>query len=257
MNQLERPQYYEGEYLSADDLAAIVRFARIAQARHGLGAHVWGLAAGLTLVERPLAGDDVEIVLTPGIGWDGHARPLVALAPQRLSLDLFSSFQEDTPAAGVPIEVWLTYRELAAKPPAPGFACPDDDLHGRVVETFRIELRRTPVTDYHAVTMASRSIEARQALKAFDATAPVLFDESVAAQSFPETGDRERWPLFAGIVRWRKDAGQPGRLIKRIDDDRNATRKGRRYLGAVAETILAPDGVLRLRDRSRIPPTSP
>ena len=253
MNQLERPQYYEGEYLSAEDLAAIVRFARIAQGRHALGAHVWGLAAGLSLVERPLAGDDVEIVLTPGIGWDGHARPLVALAPQRLTLELFASFTDDTPAGGVPIEVWLTYRELPAKPPGIGFGCPEDDRYGRVVETFRIELRRTPVTDYHAVSMASRSIEARLALKAFDAAGPVLFDESVAAQTFPDSGDRERWPLFAGIVRWRKDAGQPGRLIKRIDDDRNATRRGRRYLGTVAETILAPDGVLRLRDRAKDP----
>lgn len=254
MNQLERPQYYEGEYLSAEDLNAIVRYARLAHARHGLGAHVWGLAAGLTLAERTLAGgDDVEMVLTPGVGWDGYARPLLALAPQRIPLDLFANFQDVTPATGVPIEVWLAYRELPAKPPGPGFACPDDELFGRAVETFTIELRYTPLTDYHAVTIASRSIDARQALKEFDATKPILFDESVAAQTFPESGDRQRWPLFIGVVRWRKDVGQPGRLIKRTDEDKNVTRKGRRYLGAVAETIFAADGVLRLRDRTRDP----
>jgi hypothetical protein len=253
MDQLERPQYYEGEYLSADDLAAIVRYARTGQAQHALAAHVWGLAIGLELVERPLTGDDVEMVLTPGIAWDGHARTLVALAPQRLSLDLFADFQDTTVPAGVPIEIWLTYRELAAKPPGVGFACPDDDLHGRVVETFRIEVRRSPITDYHSVTIAGRSIEAQKALTTFDASKPILFDESVPAQTFPDSGDRQRWPIFVGIVRWRMDAGQPGRLIRRIDDDRNATRKGRRYIGAVAETILAPDGVLRLRDRSKDP----
>ena len=39
MDQNERPQYYEGQYLGAEDLAAIVRFARNGQARHALGAH--------------------------------------------------------------------------------------------------------------------------------------------------------------------------------------------------------------------------
>jgi hypothetical protein len=253
MSQLERPQYYEGEYLSADDLAALVRYARTMQARHALGAHVWGLAYGLELVERALAGDDVEMVLTPGVGWDGHARPIVALSPQRLPLDLFADLQDPTPPAGVPVEVWLAYRELPAKPPGPGFSCPEDERFGRALETFRIEIRPIPAADYHAVAIASRSIEAQKALQTFDASKPPLFDEAVPAQTFPESGDRERWPVFAGLVRWRKDAGQPGRLIKRTDADRNAARAQRRYVGAVAETILAPDGVLRLRDRSKDP----
>src|SRR6476646_7282483 len=164
MDQLERPQYYEGEYISADDLAAIVRYARLGQARHGLGAHVWGIGIGLELVERALTGDDVEMVITPGIAWDGHARGLIALAPQRLPLDLFANFQDDTVVEGVPVEVWLSYRELAANPPGVGFACPEDELYGRAVETFRVELRRTPMIDTHTVSIASRSIAARSAL---------------------------------------------------------------------------------------------
>jgi hypothetical protein len=95
-------------------------------------------------------------------------------------------------------------------------------------------------------------VEATKALSTFDASRKPLFDESVPSQTFPDT-DRQRWPIFIGIVRWRKDAGQPGRLIKRIDADRNATRAARRYLGVVAETVFAADGVLRLRDRSNDP----
>ena len=252
MDQLERPQYYEGEYLSADDLAAIVRYARTAQARHALGAHTWGIALGLDLVERPLAGDDVEMVLTPGIAWDGYARPLVALAPQRIALDLFADLQDATAPTGVPVEVWLAYRELPANPPGVGFSCAEDDLHSRIVESYRIEVRPSPVADYHAVTVASRPVEATRALSTFDASRKPLFDESVPSQTFPDT-DRQRWPIFVGIARWRKDTGQPGRLIKRIDADRNATRASRRYLGVVAETVFAADGVLRLRDRSNDP----
>jgi endosialidase-like protein len=252
MDQLERPQYYEGEYLSADDLAAIVRYARTAQARHALGAHTWGIALGLDLVERPLTGDDVEMMLTPGVAWDGYARPLVTLAPQRLALDLFADLQDATTASGVPVEIWLTYRELPASPPGVGFSCPEDELHSRIVESYRLEVRPSPVADHHAVTIASRSIEATKALSTFDSSRKPLFDESVPSQTFPDT-DRQRWPVFIGVVRWRKDLGQPGRLIKRIDADRNASRAGRRYLGVVAETVFAADGVLRLRDRSNDP----
>ena len=47
MDQNQRPEYYEGQYLGAEDLAAIVRFARTAEARHALGAHTWGIGIGL------------------------------------------------------------------------------------------------------------------------------------------------------------------------------------------------------------------
>jgi hypothetical protein len=253
MDQVERPQYYEGQYLGADDLAAIVRYARIGQARHALGAHQWGIAIGLDLVERALSGGDVEMVLTPGFAWDGYGRGLVALAPQRLTLDQLANFQDATAADGDPIEVWLTYRELAAKPPGVGFACPDDQLRERVVESFSFELRRVRVTDSHSVSVAARSLDASNAQKAFDAAKAPLYDESVPQQAFPESGDVPRWPVFVGIVRWVKVVGQPGKLIKRKDGDRNDARARRRYLGAVAETIAAPDGVLRLRDRSKDP----
>ena len=160
-NQSQRPKFYEEQYLGAADLTAAVDYGRIQQARHALGAHTWGIAFGLDLVERPLAGDDAEMVLTPGIAWDGYARPLVVLAPQRLALDLFADLQDDTAPAGVPVEVWLAYRELPASPPGVGFSCPEDDLHARIVESYRLEVRPSPVADYHAVTVASRPVEAR------------------------------------------------------------------------------------------------
>src|SRR5262245_21603250 len=202
MDQKTRPQYYDGQYLSADDLEAIVRYARVAQARHALGAHVWGIGIGLDLVERPLTADDVEMVMMPGIAWDGYARSLVAPAPQRLGLDLFADFQDDTPPAGIPVEIWLTYHEVPSSPPGVGFSCPGDELFGRVVETFRIEPRRTPVIDVHTVTVASRVIDADKVLTAFDVKKPPLYDESVPHQAFPERGDRPRWPIFVGLVRW-------------------------------------------------------
>jgi len=253
MSDIERPQYYEGEYLGADDLAALVRYARDGLARHALGEHLWGIAVGLDLVERSLTGDAVEVVLTPGIAWDGYGRGVVAFGAALLTPDLFASVQGATPPEGVPLEVWLTYRELAAGSPGAGFACPGDDAHGRIAETFRIEVRRAHVTDYHGVTVAGRPVDARNALKAFDTTKSVLYDESVPHQTFPQDGDKRRWPIFAGIVRWKQDLGQGGGLIKRTDADRNLARQLRRYGGVVAETIVAADGRLRLRDRPNDP----
>jgi hypothetical protein len=252
MDQKTRPTYYDGQYLGADDLDALVRYARTGQAQHALGPHVWGIGIGLELTERSLGGDDVEMVLTPGVAWDGYGRGLIAPAPQRLGLDRFVNYP-DTDVDGIAVYVWLTYSELPSNPPGLGFACPDDDLHGSVVESFRIELRLSDTADTHSVSIASRSIDARKALSAFDPAKLPLFDESVPHQAFPDTGNNPRWPIFAGIVRWRKIAGAAGTLIKRSDLDLNKVRKMRRYVGAVAESIVAADGVLRLRDRSKDP----
>src|SRR6266849_443474 len=168
MDQNERPQYYEGQYLGAEDLAATVRYARVAQARHALGAHTWGIALGLELVERPLPGGDVEMVLTPGYGWDGIGRPIVALAPAKVSLTLFENFQDDTDAAGVPVEIWLSYHELPTQSPAQGFAaCREGQVYARVIESYTIEARRPPISDYRSVTIAARTIEAKNAVSAF------------------------------------------------------------------------------------------
>ncbi|HZM45927.1 MAG TPA: tail fiber domain-containing protein [Burkholderiales bacterium] len=254
MDQNERPQYYEGQYLGAEDLAAAVSYARVGQARHALGAHTWGIALGLELIERPHPGGDVEITLTPGYAWDGIGRPIVALAPAKVGLTLFENFQDDTDAAGIPVAIWLSYRELPTKSSAQGFAaCRDGQLVERVIEGYRIEALRVSTVDFHGVTVAARAIDAKSAVQAFNPAGKPLYDESVSYQEFPESGDRPRWRIFAGIVRWVKEVNQTARLIPRTDDDLNATRRRRRYIGVVAEAIQAAGGVLRLRDRANDP----
>src|SRR5262245_21411600 len=254
MDQSERPQFFEGQYLGAEDLAATVSYSRVGQARHALGAHTWGIALGLELIQRPLPGGDVEVTLTPGYAWDGIGRPIVALAPAKVGLTLFENFQDDTDAAGIPAGIWLSYHELPTKSPAQGFAaCRDGQLFERVIESYRIEALRASSADFHGVTVAGRTIDARSAVQAFNPTGKTLYDESVPYQEFPESGDLPRWRIFAGFVRWVKQPNQPARLIPRTDDDLNATRRKRRYIGVIGETIVAPGGVLRLRDRGSDP----
>ncbi len=190
------------------------------------------------------------MVLTPGVAWDGYADRWSALAPQCIGLDLFADFQDDTAPMGVPVEVWLRYRELPASRPASGFSCPDDDLHARIVESYRIEVRPSPVgpTITPSASRAGRSRRPRR-LSTFDAARPPLFDESVPAQAFPTpivNGGRSSSASSAGA----RITGQPGRLIKRTDADRNATRCAPAATSASSpKAMFAADGVLRLRDR--------
>src|SRR6185436_2147953 len=115
-----RPRFYEGQYLGAADLSGIVAYLRMAQARHALGGHTWGIAIGLQLTERSAPGgqDRVEVTLQPGFGWDGYARPILNPRPTRLNEDLFAAIPyhpilDDVANGGTGriVEVWLQYTE--------------------------------------------------------------------------------------------------------------------------------------------------
>ncbi len=83
IDQAQRPQFFEGQYLGADDLGATVEYSRLLAQRHDLGAHTWGIAIGLTLVETPMPDGSpaVTVTIAPGYAWDGFGRPIVVLAP--------------------------------------------------------------------------------------------------------------------------------------------------------------------------------
>src|SRR6187399_461911 len=88
-----RPRFFEGQYLSAEDLAAIVAYLRGADARHALAGHTHGIVVGLDLVERNAAGaaNRREVVLQPGFAWDGFGRTIVVAQPTRLPETLLAS----------------------------------------------------------------------------------------------------------------------------------------------------------------------
>jgi hypothetical protein len=253
MDQSERPRFYEGQYLGAEDLSAGLDYGRVQSARHALGAHTWGIAIGLDLVERKLPSGDVDVSIMPGVAWDGYGRPVVVLAPAKLTADKFGNFQAVTPSEGQLLKVWLRYDESAIAGPAPGFEnCRVDDQHGRIVESFAIEVGDPPGDPHGTLTIAARSVDALNARSVFNPGAAKVYDESIPYQTFPE-GKLPPWLIPVGYVRWQKLAGQPGRLLARNDagatPDSDLIRSFRRYLGVVAETIDAADGVIRLRDR--------
>src|SRR5690349_8675750 len=268
-NQITRPRFFEGQFLGAADLTTVVEYSRLEDARHLLGGHTWGIAAGLELKEQPspAGGGQVDVFVQPGYAWDGFGRPIVVLTPFQISPASFASFPFDgSNPNGYAVSVWLRYQETATQGVRPGFeTCQGSDQNSRVDESFQLEVGPRPGhADRHdQVSVAGRSADAQQILKAFDPAAPELFDESVSYQAFPEAGERSRWLIPLGDVFWKPDANPntPGSFAAIPANALQVSLSRRRYIGVVAGSIEAPGGQLaganvvsghiRLHDRTK------
>jgi hypothetical protein len=218
--QLERPRFYEQQYLGADDLTAVVEYDRIARARHALGAHSWGIAMGLQLVEKPAQGG-VEVYIQPGYAWDGLGRSIVVTAPYKLPAELFKSLAYDagidnTPTPGRTVDVWIEYVEAPVGGAANGFAvCTTDEQYSRIAETFRVVIGDRPAhADRHdPINIGGKVVDAEAAVQAWgNATDPLVADESIPYQTFPDDTGSPRWLIPLGVVRgWSISAENSGR----------------------------------------------
>lgn len=248
--RLERPRFFEGQYIGAADLEAVIAYARDLGREHALGAHSWGVATGLDLVESAAEGGGVDYFVLPGFGWDGYGRPLVLLEPKQVSAAKF---------AGLPSGdqmVWLRYSEAPFQGLRPGFeTCSSEDGYSRIRESVEVEVGSFGLSQREGgIEIAGiATADARLAPRLFqdaapdskDNSAPVLCDGDVPHQEFP--ADSERWLVPIGVATWQN--GAPGQLKARSDDSLKLSRTQRRMAGAVAESLFAADGVIRLRDR--------
>jgi hypothetical protein len=243
---IERLNYFQRQFLGAEDFEAQQDYHRDMRRRHHLGAHSWGLVAGLELaeLEQEGGGDGVDVFVMPGLAVDGFGREIVVLAPYQLDASLFQAFSTQQY-----LDVWIAYDDELARRPAQGYEpCNGDDAYTRVREGFRVVVE--PKTPYHdKVEVDGRELEppaddASGAAAGGVEVADLLtipHDESVPYQELPDDEDRPRWLVRLGSVHW--DGSQL------IADDAGRLGEGRRYLGAVASQVLAPDGKLTLRDR--------
>ena len=251
--QLLRPRYFQGEYLGPEDLTAAVDHARWARARHDLGAHAWGIAAGLGLREVPALEGGVDVFVEPGYAVDGFGRPLTVAAPTALPLDRLQGLNValGPGQTSVRVAVWLRYAESGTSEPPYGFeTCETDDAFARTAEGVEILVGAFAADEQRdKVVVAAEEIDAIEALRTADDEAPLLRDASVPFQEFPESADRW-WLIPLGVVRWDPAAGQ---LQETTEDDRRESRRVRRYLGVVAEGVWAAGDLIRLRSRLAVP----
>ena len=258
-NQTDRPRFHEQQYLGAEDLDAVVDYGRVARARHDLGAHSWGIAAGLQLFEKPTK-NGVDVYVQPGYGWDGFARPITVLAPYKVPIEpfkniLFAAGVDDGNPAGHLVDVWISFVATPRGGPAFGFeACSVEDQYARLFESFQIVVGEKPAhTDRHgSVTVGVYTVDAQEVpRKVGAATDPLLVDESVSYQTFPDAWDKARWYVPLGAVRWLppQQATGTGNFVARNAADLEASDHKRRYCGVVAETVDAARGFVRVRHR--------
>lgn len=264
--QNQRPAYYEGQFLGAAALTAGVLYERLAAARHALGAHAWGIAAGLDLAEQALPSGAVNVSLMPGIAWDGYGRCVLVSAPTQLTVAAFANYQTATPAAGTLVKVWLRYSEVAGNQAAQGYALCCDDSSGAVVEGWTLEVGDLVPGPSGTVAVAGNTVAPAYALRQFAATEPLIHDASVPFQQFPYADGTAVWRIPIGMVRWYKASSTAtGQFLPRDDSggasgtaplDSDQIRAFRQYLGAIGESLYAPAGAIRLRDRAADPSTS-
>lgn len=258
-NQTDRPRFYEQQYLGSSDLDALVDYERIARARHDLGAHSWGIAEGLQLIEKPTK-SGVDLYVQPGYAWDGFGRPLAVLAPYKIPSEPFKNivFQagvDDGSPAGHLVDVWLAFTATPRGGPAFGFeACSVADQYARIFESFQIVIGDKPShSDRHAaVTVGVYTVDAEQMPKKLGAiTDPPLVDESIAYQTFPDNWDKALWLVPLGSVRWVPPINPlgTGNFAARDATDTTASGHRRRYIGVVTETVDAARGFVRVRSR--------
>ena len=238
----ERPTYSTGQYIGAADLNAAVDYNRDEVERLALSGATWGIATGLALIERTTPAGGVEMFVEPGIAWDGYGRPVVVLAPAPVTPDVFANLPSGTQP------VWLRYSAAGTQAVAPGFqTCGAGDPYTRVAESYAIEAGNKLLNQQtNGIVIGGATVaDPRDMLVSVDQNAAVMLDGSAAHQAFP--GDTARWLIPIGVAAWQ--AGSPGTFLARSPAQLGLNRRSRRYVGSVAESLLAADGVLRLRDR--------
>ncbi|MCB8986628.1 MAG: hypothetical protein H6661_02635 [Ardenticatenaceae bacterium] len=237
---ITRPNYYQGQFLGAQDFNDELAYHRDMRRRHNLGPHTWGIVVGLELVEKPKeSGTGVDVFLQPGTAVDGYGREIIVLHSTQLSPSDFLRFATDNH-----YDIWIAYDEAQTSRAASGYElCNTANQFDRLQESFRLFVKPAfPQPDGVIVDGALR--EPPSPTNTDDLTIPP--DKSVPYQELPDDF-RERWMLRLGSVRWDGTdflAAAPGKLSEE-----------RVYVGGVTAVLLAPAAQLTIRDRATDPLT--
>src|SRR5207249_2137535 len=236
---IERSNYYEFQFLGAEDFKAQQNYHRDMRRRHNVGHHTWGIVTGLKLVERPREGDPnaVDVFILPGMAVDGFGREIILLREEKLDPALFDSF-----TTVLHREVWIAFDQELARRPAAGYeVCAEEKQFSRINESFRVVV--DPVRPTHdAVLVAGKAASTPPAPT--PATPEIPADESVPYQELQDDEDAPLWLVRLGCANW------DGAARKFIPANPDRLIEGRRYVGVVAEEALAPADVLRVKRRA-------
>ncbi len=236
MSEVLRPNYFQGQFLGAEDFAAEQRFHRDQQRRHVIGHHTWGIMVGLELVEREAEGGVKEVFVQPGMAIDGYGRESIVWRATLVDVAQLVGL-----GAG-DVSVWLVYDEEAAG--RSDIYCGDLAVYERMRQVARLIIEPDD-PDSHSISVDGDDIKPPSPMNEDDLIAP--YDESVPYQEFPV--DQPPWYVRLGSITW------DGSKIETTSPEKLTA--GRRYVGSVAQALLSPDSTLRIADRLASPTPTP
>jgi hypothetical protein len=252
VTDIERLNYYEGEYLGAVDFEAEQEYHRDMRRRHNIGPHTWGIVTGLDIAQflNGGANNEVDILIQPGVAVDGFGREIVVFSPFQLTAEMFSDFP-----AKQTLTVWIGYTQQMINPDSDSCASAGQtNAYSRVQENFQIVIQPFPPTSDpvyvggNVVTPPSTSPWTQPAtlpaLPTIEGAVVIALDDSVPFQELPDDNTTANWLVPLGQVLWD---GKNQVFVQSADGTANQNRQ---YVGSVASTIYAPAGTLTIQDRS-------
>ncbi len=252
ITDIERLNYYEGEYLGAVDFEAEQEYHRDMRRRHNLGPHTWGIVTGLDIAQFLNGGADseVDVFVQPGMAVDGFGREIIVLSPFQLTADLFADFPGKQT-----LSLWIGYTQQMINPSADSCrTAAQTNAYSRVQESFQIVVKPIPPTNdpmyvggkvvTPPATTGWTQPSILPPLPTTEGGVVIALDNSVPFQDLPDDYTIARWLVPLGQVLWD---GPNQRFLQSADSNANAHRQ---YAGNVASALYAPAGILTIQDRS-------
>lgn len=216
-NSIQRPSFYEGQILGAEDLARGVDYAREQDARHDRYLHSWGLAEGFEGKEQ-----NGEWLLTPGYAIDSSGSPIIST--QAIRLDV----------------------EVLANDVLPGQS---DSKKWFPVFVVRVEMIEEPEPMLQQCGNPGSSRIREDAMVRFGIRADNWENQDpVHISDGTEDPPNASRIVLVGFVQWEYVVGTRGKIVefRRRDPTSNV---GPRYAGVQADDVIARGGQLALLSR--------
>lgn len=276
---IERLNYYEGEFLGAVDFQAEQEYHRDMRRRHNLGQHTWGIVTGLDLAQAPNGGMDgstaeVDVYLQPGMAVDGFGREIVVLSQAQLTPEMFAAFYNPSANANpIWMYVWISYQEALLQPPEDACASSNvSNAYSRIQETYTLTVtaagappvNNAIVVDGSQTTPPVEPTSSSSSSGSSGSTAqpdpPLItlpYDNSVPFQEFSTDDSSLVWWIALGRVMWDPH----NEVFLQINSDpvqaAASAGVGREYVGNISATLYAPAGSYTIVDRNSPYPAPP
>lgn len=262
LTDIERLNYYEGEFLGAVDFQAEQEYHRDMRRRHNLGQHTWGIVTGLDLAQAPNGVMDgtlteVDVYLQPGMAVDGFGREIVVLNQYQLSPSLFAAFAPQTQGSQnvQTLQVWIGFQQALLQPPTDSCTTMNvSNAYARIQETYTLTVTQQGVLPANSALVVNGTQVTSSTIGTTTDPPPITLpaDDSIPYQEFSTDDTNLTWWLCLGQVSW--DASNS--VFVQLSSSSAATA-GREYVGNVSAETYAPAAAYLIADRnSPYPPTA-